>query len=89
MQFGRLTGAGLAALGILLLFLQFSFFLNSRTAAQPPPLEPRSHHITAVPGILGGALLLGGIVVFFTGRIESESDPRTREHQSDSQNRLK
>jgi hypothetical protein len=89
MQFGRLTGAALAALGILLLSLQFSFFLNARTVAQPRPVESRSHQVSAVPGILGGALLLGGIVVYFSGRGENESDPKRSKGQSDRQNRFK
>jgi hypothetical protein len=75
MQFGRLMGAGLAGLGILLLVLQFSFFMDSIRAAPRPP-EPHRHHVTPLPGILGGILLIGGIVVFSTGRIQDESDPK-------------
>jgi hypothetical protein len=75
MQFGRLIGAGLVGLGILLLFLQFSFFLDSIRAA-PRPAELHRHHVTVLPGILGGVLLIGGVVVFFTGQIEDEADPK-------------
>jgi hypothetical protein len=74
MQFGRLIGAVLAGLGILLLFLQLSFFMDSWRAPAPLPVEPHRHHINALPGILGGVLLLGGVVVFFTGQIEDEAD---------------
>ena len=87
MQFGRLTGAGIAVLGMFLLFLQFVFFLNAGRAERhplnahsefnrPDHSDRRSHRFTALPGILGGILLLGGIAIFFLARIEDEPDQK-------------
>jgi amino acid transporter len=69
-------GAGLAALGILLLFLQLGFFLDSSRAGQTHSLQPHRQHVNALPGILGGALLVSGVLFFFTGRIEDEADSK-------------
>jgi hypothetical protein len=83
MQFGRLVGGALALLGILLIFLELAFFLNAgrpelrREHDRPDALERRSHHVPTLPGILGGALVIGGVAVFFLARIEDEPDPKT------------
>lgn len=76
MQFGRLIGAGLAALGVLLILLQLSFFLSSRRPRNLPGIERHEQHVSAVPGILGGVLLIAGVVTFFVARLEDEPDPK-------------
>jgi len=85
MQFGRLTGAGIAVLGTLLLLLQFGFFLNSnrsgiRRAEERRDFsvhdrpEARVHRVPLLPGIPGAVLVLGGVAVFFLSRMEDEPD---------------
>ena len=87
MQFGRLTGAGIAVLGALLLLLQFGFFLNSdrsgirraeerRDFSAHDHAGTRVHHLPVLPGILGAVLMLGGAAVFFMSRMEDEPDPK-------------
>lgn len=80
MQFGRLSGAGIAVLGALLLLLQFSFFLNSSQSLNRPTEEHRDfgeHDLRTgrmhqLPGILGTVLLISGLAVFFLARTEDE-----------------
>ena len=75
MQYGRLIGASLAALGTLLIFLQLSFFLQSAREINTEPKKP-AQHMPALPGLLGGALLVGGGLIFFTARLEDEPDSK-------------
>jgi hypothetical protein len=79
MQYGRLIGGGLAALGALLLFLEFSFFIAGTTRGAGPEGAGQAaqvaHHVPALPGILGAALVIAGLIVFFTARLEDEPDP--------------
>lgn len=80
MQFGRLTGAGIAVLGALLLLLQFGFFLNSSRPLNRPTEEHRDSRehdwligrMHQLPGILGTVLLVSGVAVFFLARMEDE-----------------
>jgi hypothetical protein len=78
MQFGRLTGGALAFLGILLLALQLSFSLASKTQ-KSPPVDPAANHTYRdfpFPAILGGALVIGGFIIFVTARRRDEPDAR-------------
>ena len=82
MQFGRLVGAGLIVLGLILCALQFlphlappnkeavSTQTETRTAPNP------EHHTTSLPGIVGAASLLAGIALFATARRKDEPPPQ-------------
>lgn len=78
MQFGRLMGAGLMVLGLLLISIQAGLFFGHKRETNPAP-APASSTTTPrelpVPGILGGVLLAGGAIVFFMGRRRDEPDP--------------
>ena len=87
MQFGRIVGAGLALLGILLLFLEFGFFLNrgrlparrenGREFDRREQFERQSHRVPMLPGVLGGAFVIGGAVVFLMARMEDEPNRKS------------
>ena len=76
LQFGRICGIALAALGMTLLVLQFVL------STPPNPPEPHtqtpkiehSEHKTSVPlpGIIGAGSLAVGIGLFVTGRRKDE-----------------
>jgi len=83
MQFGRLTGAGIAVLGALLLLLQFIFFMSPAHLRTRPTEEHRDlsgqeravvrmHRVPMLPGILGAVLVIGGLAVFFLAGMEDE-----------------
>jgi hypothetical protein len=86
MQFAKVQGAGLAALGLLLLLLQGYFLFHSTGAAasstQAPPITtPGEHTISYLPGIIGViALGLGAVLVIVqntSGRNEKIQPKRT------------
>jgi uncharacterized membrane protein YfcA len=65
MQFARVQGAGLAAVGLLLLALQVYTLLSSTrqsaSSTQPPPAPTLGEQITRfVPGIVGLLVLAAG-----------------------------
>jgi hypothetical protein len=85
-QFGKLTGVGMAVLGALLLLLQFSFLLNSGRPENRPIEAHRDfssrdgfgvgvHRVPMLPGILGSLFVVGGVVVFFLARTKDEPQP--------------
>jgi len=74
MQFGRVLGLCLVGLGIILLGLQAYWFLSNR---QGIPVERQSSRTTEqsdraspLPGIVGVALIVGGIGVLSKARSE-------------------
>ena len=73
MQFAKVQGAGLAALGLLLLLLQAYLLFHSAGAAassQAAPIAtPAEHTFSYLPGIIGMvALGLGGVLVVVQNR---------------------
>jgi hypothetical protein len=83
MQFGRVVGVGLAVLGFLLIFLELGFFMNAgkpqlRRNAEQREFDPHQrydrsrHHLPMLPGILGGAFVIGGALIFLKARKEDE-----------------
>jgi hypothetical protein len=77
MQFGKITGVGLIVLGILLCGLQFMQYVTPpKSPAAADPLMARPEHKTsALPGLIGAACLVVGIVVLVTARRRDEPDP--------------
>ena len=77
MQFGRVMGLSLIAIGILLLVLQGVLFLSSSSVNPAPSTPPtQKHQPSPLPGAAGlGALVLGA-VLFRTARRRDEPDPK-------------
>jgi nitrate reductase gamma subunit len=78
MQFGRISGVALMVLGILLCGLQF---VQSMTPPKSPAAADSSiarpeHKTSALPGIIGGASLVAGIVLLATGRRRDEPEAK-------------
>jgi hypothetical protein len=82
MQFGRLYGAGLIILGIILCGLQFAHYMAPPAKeATPDQTEARpttkSEHVTSfLPGIVGVGSFVAGIALFATARRRDEPDPK-------------
>jgi hypothetical protein len=79
MQFGRLLGTLLMALGIILLAMQFFFVTKPQqdVRVRPQPAPASSEHRTNPwPGIAGGASLFAGFLIFVTARRNDQPDPR-------------
>jgi hypothetical protein len=78
MQFGKISGLGLIVLGILLCGLQLVRYVAPQTApARPDQSMTRPEHKTSsLPGVIGAASLIVGIVMFATARRKDEPDPK-------------
>ena len=78
MQFGRISGAALIVLGILLCGLQFVQYMTPPKSPAPsdPSIARPEHKTSALPGIIGAASLVVGIVVLATARRRDEPDPK-------------
>jgi len=79
MQFARVQGAGLAAVGLLFLALQvyilFSSTQHSGSPTQAPPAPTPGEQITKfVPGILGVLALAGGGYLVLLQRKQGSSE---------------
>lgn len=75
MQFGKVHGIALFALGIILALVQFVIMTGARKDAgtdvrdTTPTVESK---LSYAPGIFGGLFLLGGIWVIYTSRRADE-----------------
>jgi hypothetical protein len=85
MQFGKIHGIALIALGIVLIGLQLNLVLGSRgnvpPRGQPSAVteQPRdTHRLGPLAGIMGAASLIAGIAVFATARRRDEPDSNRR-----------
>ena len=78
MQFGRVIGGGLIFPGILLLALQVSFSLAPKKEINlhPDPATKPEPRDLPFPGILGGALMIAGSIIFFMAQRGDEPDAR-------------
>jgi hypothetical protein len=73
MQFGKVQGVGLAALGFLLLALQLYIFFGatspSGSPSQAPAVSsPASQVFKFAPGIIGALVLAGGVYLLLLQR---------------------
>jgi len=88
MQFARVQGAGLAAVGLLLLALQAYILLSSTqpsgSPTQAPPAPTAGEQITKfVPGILGVlALAAGGYLVLLQRKQGSNEETQPEKTKS-------
>ena len=75
MRFGKSTGWGLVALGVLLVILQFALISMPTTdrKASPSPNSPvvAERKIVFLPSILGGVCIFVGAVLIFTSKGDS------------------
>jgi hypothetical protein len=87
MQFGRVIGVGVAILGFMLILLEFGFYVNASKPELRRENERRDfdmrqrairsrHYFSALPGILGGVLVIGGAAIFLKARREDEPEPK-------------
>jgi len=80
MQFGRVIGLCLIGLGVVLLAFQAYWFLSirqgMRVERQSPGASEQGYKSTPLPGIVGVALIVGGLGVFSKARRAYEPDPR-------------
>jgi hypothetical protein len=79
MQFGKLHGVVLVLLGLVLLIVQAFISLPPRYFLHmpiPSLATRRQQNTSPVPGILGGASLIVGIVVFATAQRRDEPDSK-------------
>jgi len=67
MKFGRIYGAGLTILGLVLSGIQFVQYIAPTNS---------EHVISSLPGIVGAGLLAAGIVLFITARRGGEARPK-------------
>jgi hypothetical protein len=88
MQFARVQGGGLAAVGLLLLALQvyilFSSTQQSGSPTQAPPTQTQGEQITKfVPGIVGIlALAAGGYLVLLQRKQGSNEETQPEKTKS-------
>jgi hypothetical protein len=77
MQFARIQGAGLAAIGLLLIALQvyivFWSTLQPGSPTQAPPALPGGQIVKFVPGILGLVAFAGGAYLIVLQRKQGGS----------------
>jgi len=78
MQFGKISGVGLILLGILLCGLQFAQYMTppKSPAAGDTSITRPEHKTSSLPGIIGAAALVAGIVVFATARRKDEPEAK-------------
>jgi hypothetical protein len=78
MQFGRIHGIALVVLGILLLGVQgnLSVLPNHRDAPAGSSSRTIEQKITSVPGIIGAASLVVGMVLYLTARRRDQPDAK-------------
>jgi hypothetical protein len=79
MQFGRVFGIALIALGIILLALQAALYFSPNSVSPPVPPSAQSttgRHVTSLPGIAGAGSLATGIAVYVTRRRRDEPEPK-------------
>lgn len=77
MQFVRISGVALILLGILLCGLQFVQYVTPpKVPAADSSIARPEHKTSALPGIIGAASLVVGIVVLATARRRDEPDPK-------------
>jgi uncharacterized membrane protein YfcA len=79
MQFARVQGSGLAAVGLLLLALQIYILVSSTQPSgsptqAPPAPTPGEQIIKFVPGILGLLALAGGGYLLFLQRKQGTNE---------------
>jgi hypothetical protein len=80
MQFGKIHGIALCALGLILVLVQFVIVAGARkdegkdVRDTTPTVES---NLSYAPGIFGGIFLLGGIWVIYTSR-RSDEPPTER-----------
>lgn len=71
MQFGKIHGIALFALGLVLVLVQAVISLSPRKEVASPARDTTptvESKMALVPGIFGGIFLLGGIWIVFTSR---------------------
>jgi hypothetical protein len=73
MQFGRVIGGGLLVLGIILCVLQVSLYLVPKKEI-PDPASKQATQDLPFPGMLGGVLLMGGLIILVSARRGDEQD---------------
>jgi hypothetical protein len=78
MQFGKVQGIALMALGFLLIGIQAMVLMSprndvGRTEGSTKTVESK---ISMVPGIVGGVSLIAGYWIFFTARRSDEPAPK-------------
>jgi hypothetical protein len=81
MQFGKIQGAVLGTLGVVLIalqiFLSHPFATVVRPSGENPTATlPDSSHFP-LAGIIGGICVLVGASIYFTARRKDEPNPRT------------
>jgi len=75
MQFGKIHGIALFALGLVLVLVQAVISMSPRREAVSPAGNTTptvESKMAIVPGIFGGIFLLGGIWIVFTSRRSDE-----------------
>jgi len=80
MQFGRIHGIALAVFGALLLGFQIMLYVTAQQRVVPFPAgsaTPRAEQMTnPLPGILGLASLVAGVLIFVTRRKADEPEAK-------------
>jgi len=79
MQFGKIHGLALAALGIILLGLQVMFSMTANTVtsdATEASMLKVEHRTIPVAGILGVVFLIAGAGIYITRRNPDEPEKR-------------
>jgi len=80
MQFGRIHGIALAVLGALLLGFQIMLYLTAQQRVAPVSAgssTPGAEQMTnPLPGILGLASLVAGVLIFVTRRRADEPEAK-------------
>jgi hypothetical protein len=80
MQFGRFHGISLILLALTLLGLQTMLYMTTKQVVTGPPrfsTTKLEHETYPVPGILGIASLMAGVVILATRRRADEPEAKT------------
>ena len=80
MQFGRFHGISLILLAVMLLGLQTMLYMTTKQVVTGSPAVSKTkpeHETYPVPGILGIASLMAGVVILATRRRADEPEAKT------------